>query len=59
MDLHPAENRGYRELYLTGRLAIKRLEPPRDRPSTERPPGSRSQKALGVDRADCSTSSGR
>jgi hypothetical protein len=25
MDLHPAENRGYRELYLTGRLAIKRL----------------------------------
>ncbi len=25
MDLHPAENRGYRELYLSGRLAIKRL----------------------------------
>ncbi|MGH2926495.1 MAG: hypothetical protein ACRDK1_11065 [Solirubrobacterales bacterium] len=26
MALHPAENRGYRELFLTGRLAIKRLD---------------------------------
>jgi len=26
MPLHPAENRGYRELYLTGRQAVKRLE---------------------------------
>ncbi len=25
MNLHPAENRGYRELYLSGRLATKRL----------------------------------
>ncbi len=25
MPLHPAENRGYRELYLTGRQAVKRL----------------------------------
>jgi hypothetical protein len=25
VSLHPAENRGYRELYLSGRLAIKRL----------------------------------
>jgi hypothetical protein len=26
MALHPAENRGYRELYLTGRQTLKRLE---------------------------------
>jgi hypothetical protein len=26
MALHPAENRGYRELYLSGRQAVKRLE---------------------------------
>jgi hypothetical protein len=26
MPLHPAENRGYRELYLTGRQTIKRVE---------------------------------
>jgi hypothetical protein len=26
MPLHPAENRGYRELYLTGNQAVKRLE---------------------------------
>ncbi len=26
MPLHPAENRGYRELYLTGRQAVKRFE---------------------------------
>ena len=25
MPLHPAENRGYRELYVTGRYAAKRL----------------------------------
>src|SRR5919198_3169387 len=25
MPLHPAENRGYRELYLTGRQTVKRL----------------------------------
>ena len=25
MPLHPAESRGYRELYLTGRQAVKRL----------------------------------
>ena len=26
MPLHPAENRGYRELYLTGRQTVKRLD---------------------------------
>ena len=25
MALHPAENRGYRELYLTGRQTVQRL----------------------------------
>ena len=44
MALHPAENRGYRELYLTGRQTAKRLEQHSlmGRPREELAPGLRS-----------------